>query len=271
MPAPAPIPKSVPAFTGSLPASAADMSVMAGSMQGPTAYKPDDNALVRKQLTSLLAEDNPYMQRAATSAMQYAAGRGLQNSSMAATAGHAAAIDAAMPIAQADAASNFTSQRDNAGAANTFARDGNAFGRDSALTIARAGFQSAENAADRDWRTQDRAATQNFTVARDAAQFTNRLTEIGAQTEAQLKVMDKTNSTNLYNGYRNSSTRIYDDYAAEVSRIQGSDMDPAVKSAQIANFQRLTSERQSFLSTMYAEGPGWTKEWAQFVLDFPSP
>jgi hypothetical protein len=229
-------------------------------MQGPTAYKPDDNALVSKQLTNLLAQDNPYMQRAATSAMQFANNRGLLNSSIAATAGQAAAIDAAMPIAQADAASNFTSQRDNAGVQNTFSRDANSFGRDSALTIARAGFQS-----------QDRADTQNFTVARDATQFTNRLTEIGAQTEAQLKVIDKNNGTNLYNGYRNSSTRIYDDYAAEVTRIQASDMDPAVKSAQIANFQRLTSERQSFLSTMYAEGPGWTADWAQFLIEFGEP
>ena len=246
---PAPPPAAAPApppVTGALPASAADVAATAGPMQGPTAYKPDNNALVSKQLTNLLAQDNPYMQRAATSAMQYASGRGLLNSSIAATAGQAAAIDAAMPIAQADAASNFTAQRDNAGVTNAFGRDSNAFGRDSAMTIAREGF----------------------TAARDATQFTNRLTEIGAQTEAQLKVLDKNNSTNLYNGYRNASKGIADDYAAEITKIQGSDMTPEVKSAQIAAFQRMTTERQRFLSTMYAEGPGWAKEWAQFALEF---
>ena len=59
---------------------------------------------VHGQLQGLLSDSDPLMQRAKTKAMQHAQSRGLQNSSMAATAGQAAMIDAAMPIAQADAA-----------------------------------------------------------------------------------------------------------------------------------------------------------------------
>ena len=58
---------------------------------------------VSGRLKGLLSEDSPYIDRARTSARQAANRRGLMNSSIAAGAGEAAAIDAALPIAQADA------------------------------------------------------------------------------------------------------------------------------------------------------------------------
>jgi len=58
---------------------------------------------VRGQLNSLLDDDSKYIDRARTSGKQYVADRGLLNSSMGAQATEAAAIDAALPIAQQDA------------------------------------------------------------------------------------------------------------------------------------------------------------------------
>lgn len=58
---------------------------------------------VSGRLHGLLQSDSPYIDRARTRARQYANRRGLMNSSIAAGAGEAAAIDAALPIAQADA------------------------------------------------------------------------------------------------------------------------------------------------------------------------
>lgn len=58
---------------------------------------------VSGRLNTLLDESNPYIDRARTRAKQYANRRGLMNSSIAAGAGEAAAIDAALPIATADA------------------------------------------------------------------------------------------------------------------------------------------------------------------------
>lgn len=154
--------------------TAQQLGQMAGPMQGPTSYQPSENALVSRQLTNLLSQDNPYMQRARTRAMQYSNSRGLLNSSMAAGAGEAAAIDAALPIAQQDATSYFTADRDNASAANTFARDSNAFGREGALSIFREGsafgrqrdqqeFQRGENVLDREFNRENREDTQAFT------------------------------------------------------------------------------------------------------------
>ncbi len=76
---------------------------------GATSYEPELSEVnqptdtVAGQMETLLSKDSPYMTRARTSAMQYANSRGLVNSSMAAGAGEAAAIDRALPIASQDA------------------------------------------------------------------------------------------------------------------------------------------------------------------------
>jgi hypothetical protein len=85
---------------------------------------------VAGQLHSILNEDSPVLQQARSRAMDTANSRGLLNTSMAAGAGESAVIDAAMPIASADAsvynanaAANQgyenTASQVNAGAANT--------------------------------------------------------------------------------------------------------------------------------------------------------
>ena len=58
---------------------------------------------VSGRLQGLLSKDSPYLARARTGAAQAANRRGLLNSSIASGAGEAAAIDAALPIATADA------------------------------------------------------------------------------------------------------------------------------------------------------------------------
>lgn len=73
---------------------------------------------VAGQLTGLLETDSPYITRARTRAAQTANSRGLINSSMAAGAGEAAAIDAALPVAQQDAQTYTQQQYQNQNASN---------------------------------------------------------------------------------------------------------------------------------------------------------
>ncbi|MET3998821.1 hypothetical protein [Marinobacterium sp. MBR-109] len=58
---------------------------------------------VQGQMTGLLSSDNPYIKQAREQGQSYASSRGLLNSSMGAKAAQSAAIEAALPIAQADA------------------------------------------------------------------------------------------------------------------------------------------------------------------------
>lgn len=74
---------------------------------------------VSGQLDALLAKDSSYVARARAGAAQTANSRGLLNSSMAAGAGEGAAIDAALPIANADAQTYQAASRDNQAAGNT--------------------------------------------------------------------------------------------------------------------------------------------------------
>ncbi|WP_372831006.1 hypothetical protein [Pontibacterium sp.] len=70
---------------------------------GMPTYNITDKMKTSKQLDGLLEADNDYIKRARKSGQSYAQSRGLLNSDIAAGAAHSAAIDAALPIAQADA------------------------------------------------------------------------------------------------------------------------------------------------------------------------
>ena len=71
----------------------------------PVTYDREGNPIqgVSGRLDTLLDSDSPYIQRARTRGRQTANRRGLMNSSIAARASEASAIDAAFPIAAADA------------------------------------------------------------------------------------------------------------------------------------------------------------------------
>lgn len=67
-------------------------------------FRPQNNkSTVQGQMSGILASNSPYIKSHEADAIEKASGRGLLNTTMAATAGRKAAIDAAMPIAQQDA------------------------------------------------------------------------------------------------------------------------------------------------------------------------
>ncbi len=98
---------------------------------------------VAGQLDTLLAKDSPYLQRARTRGMQFARDRGLQNSSLAAQAGEAAAIDAALPVATQDANTYFTQGINNQNIQNRKLEQDRAFLNSFELMKAEFGFNGA--------------------------------------------------------------------------------------------------------------------------------
>jgi len=93
----------------------------------PTDIKPlpalgnlSTSQTVQGQMSNLMQNDNPLMQRATTRASQAANKRGLLNSSMGVQAGQEAALTAALPIAQQDAKAYQTQALANQNAMNTF-------------------------------------------------------------------------------------------------------------------------------------------------------
>jgi hypothetical protein len=118
--APAPITQTKVGNKAVTPVAAGASSVYQPKQVGAIIGSVDDDQLVSKQITGLLQNSNPYIQLAESKAKQQAAGRGLLNSTMAASAGREAAIGAALPIAQQDANTYSQQQLANQQSRNQF-------------------------------------------------------------------------------------------------------------------------------------------------------
>jgi hypothetical protein len=121
------------------------------------------------QVESLLAKDNPLMQRARTLAKQNMNQRGLVNSSMAQGAGVAAMVDRITPIAQQDAQTYSNRALANMEAVNEGGMfnvgEQNKFG----LQLGQQEFAAGENEAQRSFQTSERIAGQAFTAEQTQA------------------------------------------------------------------------------------------------------
>lgn len=246
------------------------LSSISAPAQGPKTYQPDDRALVSNQLSRLLEQDSPWMQRARLRATQAMNSRGLMNSSMAAGAGEAAAIDSALPIAQADAGTFFTAQRDNFNVENQFIRDSNEFGRRGALAMFDADRQDARQTRDFDFRRGEGALDRQFRADQGSLdrqfQLTRDQQNNQRAVERELEQFDR----QVVTDYRNAAANIYNNYIARVNEIQAADMDADVKAAQLAQARSLYSSQQAHTNTVFRNHPRWRAEWSQFVLEFPT-
>jgi hypothetical protein len=83
-----------------------------------TPYDVAPNQTVATNLNNIVADDSPLLQQARRRAMDTANARGLLNSSIAASAGESAVLDAALPIAQQDAATYNQAATNTANAKN---------------------------------------------------------------------------------------------------------------------------------------------------------
>lgn len=153
---------------------------------------------VAGQLDGVLKSDSPLVTRARAGAAQTANRRGLLNSSMAAGAGEAAAIDAALPIATADANVYGTASRDNQAATNAAL----------AQTADAANKASATNAtAMNELSLQSMKGTQ-----------ANELAQIEANYKTLIQASD-------------SAGKLYQQVVDAINKTMTSDLDPGAKDA----------------------------------------
>ncbi len=182
-------------------------------------YQVGDNDLVSNQLTGLLDRDSAYMRQARADGMRVAAQRGLLNTSMAGEAAQAAAIRAGLPIAQADANTNWQTGLTNTNASNRSREFG--AGASNTAELSNAGFdnaalsqytnsfnnQQAVNQSAENQQLQfganaaNAAATTNANAANTASQFTasseNAASITNAANELNLVLSTMKNDANL--------------------------------------------------------------------------
>lgn len=167
------------------------------------------NETVAGQLGGLLNQESSYITRARTRAAQTANSRGLLNSSIAAGAGEAVAIDAALPIASQDAQTFTLASRDNQQAGNAALSQG----------------ASESNAAA---RMNADALNKPGTMKLGAELETGLIgTKLAAETSLQtLKGSQATGLANIEANYRQllqasqSATGMYTTMASQIAAIQ---------------------------------------------------
>lgn len=113
----APAPAPAPATTQTAPAT----GIVAQQLAAPTPWTVTNDQTVEGRINNIIKAGSPLMEQAKTRSMEAMNARGLSNSSMAITAGESALYDAALPIAQADAATAAKAAGYNVDQGNQFA------------------------------------------------------------------------------------------------------------------------------------------------------
>lgn len=181
----APLPKTV-TKVGNIPVTPVTKAaaVYQPKAINATTREVSGNELVENRLNNLISGNSEYIKLAEAKAKEQSAGRGLLNSSLAAGAGRAAAISAALPIAQQDASTHANQALSNQQAtnqfslqdkqfeqqkgllsqefANTTARDSTLFGYDMSKQTQQQGWQSGEAAKDRNLQSDLQKDDQAF-------------------------------------------------------------------------------------------------------------
>lgn len=207
-----------------------DLKGAAGEMAAPEEYKPDDKSLVASQLTSILKQDSPYIQLARTRAAQESNARGLLNSSMAAGAGEAAAIDRALPIAQSDAGTFAEAGKYNAEAKNLFSRDANNFMREGALGKLNATNDMERLGVDMAFKRDERIADFNQT-----------LEKLGFESKLRLSNVPIEFSLNIARTTQDSVNQI----------LQDPDLSPEAKQAAITNLVNYSNQSMAWAEQFF--------------------
>ena len=160
------------------------------------------NQLVSQQLNDLTRTGSQYLTQAQDRARDEASSRGMMMSTMAAGAGSRAAIDAGLPIAQADAARYGAVSDENMAATNqdrladqsNYANmAGQAMGIQANLAESERarGFTAHENAAQRSFTTSERLGTQTFQQQMQTMQNNWQAAQNSAQLRQQAMLQEQ--------------------------------------------------------------------------------
>lgn len=235
-----------------------------------TTANQNDKGTVQGQLDNIIAANSPIMQRAAAKADTQSNARGILNSSMAVGAAQGAVMDAAMPIAQADAASTNQYALTNAAAANQNAQfnagqdqqvklaDQNAINSTNqfnnsgaqqvALTDAQAknamGILNVNNAQDASKYNAGQVnaaitANAGFKQANDVQNVVeqNKMATVAQDAINKANIADRASTAQIASAANTSGASVISTMNAEIAAIQNSAMSAADKTAAIATAQ----------------------------------
>lgn len=194
-----------------------------------------EDQTVAGQVKGLISANSPLMQQAETKALQQANQRGLLNSSMAVGAAQDATINAALPIAQADAARYGQAAGYNADTTNKF----NAAAFDAANQSKAFEADATNKTSQFNAETQNRQLQADQTSINQANQYgaeaTNKalLSSLDANTRVQLADIEANYKALMQTS--DSAAKLQQQTFLNITEISRSTMDQAAKDAAVAN------------------------------------
>ena len=179
------------------PAQATTTTLTPTKLGDPSTWTTTPDQTVAGQIQSLTDPNSPLIAQAKARAAQASNARGLLNSSMAATAGESAAYDAAMPIAQADAAQASKVAGYNVDTANQFkVKDA-----DTATQVGLANMGAQNQTSQFNVGQTNQALTQErqqgFDLAKMTAQQQNDIQQLALKQGYNLETITATQAADL--------------------------------------------------------------------------
>jgi hypothetical protein len=211
------------------PATPTPILATATKLPDPTKWTTTPDQTVAGQVKALTAEDSGIIQQARTRANQKMNERGLLNSSIAQTASDSAAYDAAIPIAQADAANASKVAGYNADTQNKFS----AQDVDTQNQFSQKGADAQNDFALRGFDAQNQIALKNLDASNQA-----KLAEISTRDKMILQ-----NSNVAADAYKKYSDILYQNSINK-------DMDAAARAQADQNAFNLYQQQVSLAATI---------------------
>lgn len=228
-------------------------------------YINSDTSTVAGQLDSLLKSDSPYIKEARRSALEMSAGRGLQNTSIAAGSGERAAIQSGLPIAQQDAGTYASSDLATQGAVQALTgMQGNAI-IEGALKEQDYTFQGTENAYNRahELTIQDNNFTQQDSILSSQQAHETNMAAINYGYNESLQNLQTSSSELMQKmdldyqesrDFQNMSTTIMDGYQTDVTKLLSDlnflESSPETINSTMASLENITRNNINFAGSM---------------------
>ncbi len=201
------------------------------------------NETTQGQMGALLAKDSPYLTAARARASAAMNQRGLLNSTLAGTAGEAAAIDAALPIAQADAGAYQVQAGKNQDAQNVAGQTNAA--AENQFKLSDKGFQQQKDINTQQFLHTQGLNTQqfNYQAGLNQQQFQHQ-TDLNTQQEQA-----QTRLATLDQSFKTALAKLNQDQAKELQ---------ALTAGYSATLQRDRNAAEMYMMAMQAIGQGYS-------------
>ena len=221
----------------------------------------ESKGTVAGRMDDILSKDNPFLTRARNSAAQGAQSRGLLNSSLAAGAGEAAAIEAALPIAQQDAQTwntqSLTNQewlnqagQFNANADNTKALAGYQGFMEDQSTSRKFGYEQELQQEQQDWQTGMQREQQVHEIGMEGLKQEYNQANMNLDASLRNFLDENANQRDAAIEAGKQTAGIIAQHLDSISGIQQADMTQEGKDAAIHNLElSLTQGLNTVLST----------------------